>query len=67
MRYYFFTLGLVSLLAACGEDPTGPVTGPRVDAGRHLPKREGPDPILCLKRRAPAIESQQSHLVCRAK
>jgi hypothetical protein len=52
MRYHFIPLGLVLLLAACGQDPTGPVTTPQVDAGRNSPgTNPAVDVDLCLKRR----------------
>jgi len=54
MRYHLIPLGLVFLLAGCGEDSTGPnvTPGPQVDAGRST-ARPIPiqDPGLCLKQK----------------
>ena len=52
MRYHFIPLGLVLLLPACAQDPTGPTIaqGPKVDAGRDFPEAIPiNDPGLCLK------------------
>jgi hypothetical protein len=52
MRYHFIPLGLVFLLAGCGQDPVGPsvTTKPQVDAGPNTAKPIPiVDPGLCLK------------------
>jgi hypothetical protein len=75
MRYHLIPLGLAFLLAACGQDATGPSTTPQVDAGRNIPRAEPvKEPILCLKRRVPVfsiaeksgVEALRNHPVCPA-
>jgi hypothetical protein len=61
MRYHFIPLGLVLLLAACGQDPTGPGTTPQVDIGGDFPKADpGKVPILCVKPQLRAIASAEN-------
>ncbi len=64
MRYHFIPLGLVFLLAACGQDPTGPGTTPQVDVGGDFPKADpGKPPILCVKPPISALVSAQKSSV----
>jgi hypothetical protein len=50
MRYHFIPLALVSLLAACGEVATGPVTDLDADRGGDIPTVDpNIDPGLCQK------------------